>query len=88
MSLSPFSLLELSNDMFNSYYQPNPPAPAPFTVVPALNDPKFDNCAGQSASCYDSWGLRILNSQNVLIYGAGHYSFFNNNNGCEYISFS
>lgn len=27
-----------------------------------------------------AWGLRISNSSNVVIYGAGHYSFFNNYN--------
>jgi glucan 1,3-beta-glucosidase len=24
----------------------------------------------------DAWGLRILDSQSILVYGAGHYSFF------------
>jgi len=26
----------------------------------------------------DSWGLRIVNSQDLLVYGAGLYSFFDN----------
>ena len=26
----------------------------------------------------DAWGLRIVDSTNILIYGAGLYSFFNN----------
>lgn len=61
------------------YYQPNPLAPTPFSVVPSLNDPNFaTSCSGQSGNCAEAWGLRIINSQNVLIYGAGHYSFFNN----------
>ncbi|KAE9367654.1 glycoside hydrolase family 55 protein [Stipitochalara longipes BDJ] len=60
------------------YYQPNPQAPAPFAPVATLNDPTFSNCAGQPSNCYDAWGLRIVDSENVLIYGAGHYSFFNN----------
>lgn len=25
----------------------------------------------------DAWGLRIVDSSDILIYGAGHYSFFN-----------
>lgn len=39
--------------------------------------------AGNSA---DGWGLRVVNSQNILIYGAGLYSFFNNYNTCTYFS--
>lgn len=62
------------------YYQPNPGAPAPFTVNSALTDPDFaSSCAGQSGRCNDAWGLRIVNSKNILIYAAGLYSFFNNN---------
>jgi glucan 1,3-beta-glucosidase len=64
------------------YYQPNPPAPAPFTVVSSLNDPDFaTSCAGQSTGCDEAWGLRILDSQDILIYAAGFYSFFINNGG-------
>jgi glucan 1,3-beta-glucosidase len=62
------------------YYQPNPGAPAPFTVNSALTDPDFaTSCAGQSGRCNDAWGLRIVNSKNILIYAAGLYSFFVNN---------
>ncbi|KAI9151257.1 Glucan 1,3-beta-glucosidase [Paramyrothecium foliicola] len=65
------------------YYQPSPPAPIPFTPFPAYHDPDFAlDCANSApnatAPCEMSWGLRIHNSQNVLIYGAGLYSFFNN----------
>ncbi|KFZ03364.1 hypothetical protein V502_11010 [Pseudogymnoascus sp. VKM F-4520 (FW-2644)] len=64
------------------YYQPNPPAPAPFAVNPAINDPNYDaSCAGQSGVCKDSWALRIVDSHDILIYGAGFYSFFNDNLG-------
>ena len=63
------------------YYQPNPPAPAPFSVMSCLNDPNFStSCSGQSGNCANAWGLRILSSVNVLVYGAGLYSFFNNYN--------
>jgi glucan 1,3-beta-glucosidase len=61
-----------------SYYQPNPSAPSPFPVISSLNDPDFAaSCAGQSGVCADAWGLRVINSQNILVYGAGLYSFFN-----------
>jgi glucan 1,3-beta-glucosidase len=64
------------------YYQPNPNAPTPFTVNTALNDPDFAaSCAGKSGRCADAWGLRILSSKNILIYAAGLYSFFENNDG-------
>jgi hypothetical protein len=60
------------------YYQPNPAAPAPFTVVPALNDPDFAvSCTGKTGNCAAAWDLRVYNSNNVLVYGAGFYSFFN-----------
>ena len=55
----------------NSYYQPNPGASSPFPVVTSLNDPT-------QTSTSDAWGLRILQSSNILVYGAGLYSFFDN----------
>jgi len=62
------------------YFQSNPAAPAPFTPQTSINDPDFSVCKTQNvqAPCYKSWGLRILNSQNVLVYGTGLYSFFEN----------
>ncbi|KAK5164580.1 uncharacterized protein LTR77_009786 [Saxophila tyrrhenica] len=64
------------------YMQPNPLAPAPFTVNTAYDDPQFAICGsgtdGSPIPCKDAWGLRIVNSRNVLIYGTGLYSFFNN----------
>lgn len=72
------------------YYQPNPPAPSPFNDIDtALSDPDFpSNCATLSESyipgsnvtapCEMAWALRIIDSKNVLIYGAGLYSWFNN----------
>lgn len=59
------------------YYQPNPPAPAPFTSVASLNDPQFSS-NGTSPYPDSAWGLRIVDSQDILVYGAGLYSFFNN----------
>lgn len=72
------------------YYQPNPPAPSPFNVIDtALRDPDFpSDCAildesyipgsNITAPCEMAWALRIIDSKNVLIYGAGLYSWFNN----------
>jgi hypothetical protein len=63
------------------YMQPNPMVPAPFTFNTAYDDPQFKICQGSSGTsvpCKDAWGLRIVNSKNVLIYGTGLYSFFNN----------
>lgn len=59
------------------YYQPVPNALTPYTANHTLNDPTFD-CAGVSGSCDVSWGLRVISSSNILIYGANHYSFFTN----------
>lgn len=57
------------------YYMPATNAlTTPYPKNSTLNDPTYSNC--QSGNC-DALGLRILNSQNVFIYGAGLYSFFN-----------
>lgn len=70
------------------YYQPNPNTTVPFPAVAALNDPTFSqrNLKGQehghstsnstNPNSADGWGLRVLNSQSVLVHGAGLYSFF------------
>lgn len=61
------------------YYQPNPSAPIPFVLNTVLSDPNFDvSCAGQSGNCRSGWGLRVIGSSNILVYGAGLYSFFDN----------
>lgn len=58
-----------------AYYQPNPTAPIPFTSETSLSDPVFSTDTSQSG-----WGLRVIDSSSVLIYGAGHYSFFSDYN--------
>ncbi|KAK3695779.1 pectate lyase superfamily protein-domain-containing protein [Podospora appendiculata] len=82
------------------YYQPNPPAPGPFTSMNTdLRDPDFGfDCASivygngtepvsngtlslpGDPPCAMAWGLRILSSENVVVFGAGLYSFFGNYN--------
>ncbi|KAJ7929214.1 exo-beta-1,3-glucanase [Mycena leptocephala] len=53
------------------YYQPTPVVPSPFSVNSAFSDPSF---AGTNAA----WGLTVASSSNILIFGAGLYSFFSN----------
>lgn len=60
------------------YYQPKPNAAnGPYPRNPALKDPDYSSCLG--GNC-DALALRILNSKNTTIYGAGLYSFFNHYN--------
>ncbi|PSS03376.1 exo-beta-1,3-glucanase-like protein [Coniella lustricola] len=59
------------------YFQPLPNALVPFTANATLQDPTFD-CDGVSGNCDEAWGLRILSSSDIFIYGANHYSWFNN----------
>ncbi|KZV89437.1 glycoside hydrolase family 55 protein [Exidia glandulosa HHB12029] len=54
------------------YYQPVPAPPAPFSINAAYQDPTSFSTPG------NAWGLQVKNSSNILIYGAGLYSFFNN----------
>ncbi|RPB12591.1 exo-beta-1,3-glucanase [Morchella conica CCBAS932] len=56
------------------YYQSNPVATGIFPVDNEFNDPTYETCT--TASCRKSWGLRILESSDMLVYGAGLYSFF------------
>lgn len=60
------------------YYQPLPSAQYPFPVVPSLKDPDFaQDCAKDSSpGCESAWAIRIVDSSNVVVYGAGLYSFF------------
>lgn len=48
-----------------------------YTPGAFTNDPIFDNC-DSNPTCTEAWALRVLHSQDVYIYGAGFYSFFNN----------
>ncbi|KAJ5774764.1 Exo-1-3-beta-D-glucanase [Penicillium paradoxum] len=58
------------------YYQSNPTALVPYTPQDSWNDPTFANC--KTNSCRKAWGLRVLGSSDVYVYGAGLYSFFEN----------
>ncbi|KAI0755599.1 exo-beta-1,3-glucanase [Fomes fomentarius] len=54
------------------YYQPVPAPPSPFSIDSSLHDPTFPS--GLTAS----WGLNIQQSSDIVIFGAGLYSFFQN----------
>lgn len=56
------------------YFQSNPDASTPFTSNSAYSDPVFSG----TASVNKAWGLRIVDSEDVFVYGAGLYSFFDN----------
>ncbi|KAK7437112.1 hypothetical protein VKT23_018738 [Stygiomarasmius scandens] len=51
------------------YYQPIPPAPSPFTPNADFKDPLFLD-AGRA------WGVRFAYSNDIIVFGAGLYSFF------------
>jgi len=59
------------------YMQSNPDALAGgFTPSPTYFDPDFSTCT--TPACKKAWGLRIFSSTDILVYGAGLYSFFDN----------
>ncbi|KAL4954266.1 pectate lyase superfamily protein-domain-containing protein [Aspergillus filifer] len=58
------------------YFQSNPDALVPFTPQESWNDPDFSYCTTEA--CKKAWGLRVIDSSNIYVYGAGLYSFFEN----------
>ena len=59
------------------YMQANPDATAGgFTPSATYFDPDFSSCT--TAACKKAWGLRVFASSDILVYGAGLYSFFDN----------
>jgi glucan 1,3-beta-glucosidase len=60
-----------------AYMQSSPDAlGAGFSPNPAYSDPTFGTCTDEL--CKKTWGLRIVESSDVYVYGAGLYSFFDN----------
>ena len=60
-----------------AYMQANPHAlNGGFTPNEAYSDPDFATCT--TDSCRKTWGLRVLDSNDVYLYGGGLYSFFEN----------
>ena len=58
------------------YYQPTPAAPDVFPLGVYPSDPDFADCSPTDSQCLFAWALMIHNSTEVLIYGAGLYSWF------------
>ncbi|KAG5649857.1 hypothetical protein H0H81_001746 [Sphagnurus paluster] len=56
------------------YYQPAPAVPGPFSISAQWKDPSFPS--GLSSS----WGLNVATSTDIIVFGAGLYSFFSNYN--------
>ncbi|KAL8927239.1 MAG: hypothetical protein Q9208_002415 [Pyrenodesmia sp. 3 TL-2023] len=67
----------------SAYYQPNPPAPAPFAPDLQIHDPTFSASCKEGRGQCSGWGLRILDSKDIAIYGVGLYSFYDNYNNCK-----
>ena len=60
-----------------AYMQSNPNAlNSGFKPDPRYNDPEFSDC--DTELCRKTWGVRILESKDVYLYGGGCYSFFEN----------
>lgn len=60
------------------YFQSSPPAPESFDKSVGLfkGDPSFKDCNPSKPNSCMAWGLMVKKSSNVLIYGAGLYSWF------------
>ncbi|KAJ7722998.1 exo-beta-1,3-glucanase [Mycena maculata] len=59
------------------YFQPAPAPPAPFALNNTFKDPS------SWSDISSAWGLRIDASTNIIVFGAGLYSFFSNyGEGC------
>ncbi|KAF9567581.1 exo-beta-1,3-glucanase [Agrocybe pediades] len=63
------------------YYQPSPAPPSPFSVNSAFHDPSPSAAA---------WALNVQSSTDIIVFGAGLYSFFQdfnqdclNTNSCQ-----
>ncbi|EIW85435.1 glycoside hydrolase family 55 protein [Coniophora puteana RWD-64-598 SS2] len=54
------------------YYQPDPAPPAPFEPETSYGDPSYENGMNMA------WAVWLDTATNVIIFGAGHYSFFQN----------
>ncbi|TRM62679.1 glycoside hydrolase family 55 protein [Schizophyllum amplum] len=52
------------------YFQPSPTVPEPFALNTDMKDPSFPD------GLTSAWALHIANSQDIMVFGAGLYSFF------------
>ncbi|KAM5347264.1 hypothetical protein ACJ41O_010269 [Fusarium nematophilum] len=60
------------------YFQPYPPSPGPFynQLGAFPDDPIFQDCAEDDATCGFSWGVRMVDSKTVYVLSTGLYSWF------------
>jgi glucan 1,3-beta-glucosidase len=56
-------------------------APVPWTPLGSYGDPTFTNCGSSDAQCRMAWFARISGCSSLFFYGAGFWTFFNNNDG-------
>ncbi|KAI0748312.1 exo-beta-1,3-glucanase [Daedaleopsis nitida] len=56
----------------SAYYQPVPAVPAPFSIDSSIHDPSFPS------DLTSGWAVSITGSSDIIIFGAGLYSFFTN----------
>jgi glucan 1,3-beta-glucosidase len=60
-----------------AYYEGNPNSLGTiFVPQAAWNDPTYSNCV--QTNCARTWGLRLVNSSSIFMYGGGLYNFFEN----------
>ena len=71
------------------YYQSNPDASVPYDPQVAIQDPDYDAIC-TTDDCKKTIGFRVIDSSDILLYGGGLYSFFENydqecvdNNDCQ-----
>lgn len=67
----------LSDPIFLSSPPPSAP-PSSFVPISLTKTTQITNSSTPSPNTVSGWGLRILRSNNILGYGIGLYSFFNN----------
>ena len=53
----------------SAYFQPTPKGPTPFTIQSAYSDPALPSDGM-------GWGTAISNSKDILVFGAGLYSWY------------
>lgn len=70
------------------YYQSNPSALIPFKPNPEIHDPDFaSSCDNDDeGNCEVGWGLRVVDSKDINVYGGGLYSFFDNYDAGQFFS--
>jgi hypothetical protein len=61
-----------------AYYQANPDATVPFKSQSSWFDPDWNALCADRPRCAKTYGLRVQDSTDILFYGGGMYSFFEN----------